>query len=255
MTIELAPNFKRSLTISNPLILASGSLDGTLVGAVVTPPLTLDARSPGASLRVVEVSGGVLLRTGAANPGLNRILREQRRAWAASSCPIIVAFAAQGEMHWLEMATRLERVPGVAGIEVHFNATMDAAKAIRALRGATDLPILAKLDLDNALMVAANCAAAGANALVIGRAPRGMAIISGRPWYGRLYSPSVQPIALRVLAEIAALDLGAPLVGSGGVHAAGDVRSYLNAGAVAVEIDSAAWIDPQLPARIAGEIG
>ncbi len=253
MAIELAPNFKRSLTLSNPIILASGSLDGALVGALVTSPLTLDPRTPGASPRVVEVPGGVLLRTGAANPGLSRILREQERTWSASPCPIIAAFAAQGEERWAEMAARLERVSGVGGFELHFNTTMDAASAIRALRGATDVPILAKLDLDNSATVAAACVAAGANALVIGRAPRGMAMVNGRPWYGRLYSPTVQPIALRIVAEIAALDLGAPLVACGGVHSAGDVRAYLDAGAVAVEIDSAAWVDPQIPLQIAGE--
>lgn len=255
MSIELAPNFKRSLTLSNPLILASGSLDGSAIGAVITSPLTLTPRAAGPAPRLVEVPGGFMLRTGGANPGLAHLLREEARTWASSPCPVIVSFATQAEPHWPEMAARLERVTGVAGIELLFNPVMDAARAVRALRAATDLPVLAKLDLDNAHNVAASCVAAGANALVIGRAPRGMAIVREHTWYGRLYSPAIHPIALRAVAEIAALDLGVPLVGCGGVHTAGDVRAFLSAGAAAVEIDSAAWIDPQLPAKIAKELG
>ncbi len=255
MSIELAPNCKRSLTLASPLILATGSMDSTDIGALVTYPLTLAPRSGGRSPRVVEVPGGFMLRTGAANPGLAHVLREYGRAWAASPCPIIVAFAAQAESRWAEMAARLERVPGVGGIELHLNPTMDAVGTIRATRAATDLAILAKLDLDNAREIAAGCIQAGANALVIGRAPRGMAFVDGRAWYGRLYSPAVQPIVLGVVAEIAALQLGVPLVACGGVHTAGDVRAYIAAGAVAVEIDSAAWVDPQIPGKIAEELG
>jgi dihydroorotate dehydrogenase (NAD+) catalytic subunit len=255
MSIELAPNCKRSLTLASPLILASGSMDGAGVGAVVTFPLTSAPRSAGPGARVVEVPGGFMLRTGAANPGLSHVLRDHARAWAASPCHIIVAFAAQAESQWPDMAARLERVPGVGGIELHLNPAMDAAGAIRATRAATDLPVLAKLDLDNAREIAAGCVHAGANSLVIGRAPRGMASVDGRAWYGRLYSPAVQPIALRVLADVAALELGVPLVACGGVHAAGDVRAFLAAGAVAVEIDSAAWVDPQIPGKIAKDLG
>jgi dihydroorotate dehydrogenase (NAD+) catalytic subunit len=255
MSIELAPNWKRSLALASPLILASGSMEDSGVGALVTFPLTLAPRSAGSCPHVIEVPGGCMLRTGAANPGFAHVLREHARTWAVSPCPIIVALAIQAESHWPDMGARLERVPGVGGIELYLNPTMDAAGAIRATRAATDLPILAKLDLDNAHETAAGCIEAGANALVIGRAPRGMAFVDGRAWYGRLYSPAVQPIALRVVAQIAALQLGVPLVACGGVHAAGDVRAFLSAGAVAVEIDSAAWVDPEIPGRIARELG
>ncbi len=254
MSIELAPNCKRGLIVSSPLILASGSMDSTGVGAVVTSPLTFTPRSAGPSPRVVEVPGGFMLRTGGANPGLRHVLREHARAWAASPCPIVVAFAAQAQSHWPDMAARLERVPGVAGIELHLNPTMNATGAIRATRAATDLPVLAKLDLDNAREIARACIEAGANALVIGRAPRGMAFVDGRAWYGRLYSPAVQPIALRVLADVASLELGVPLVACGGVHTAGDVRAFLAADALAVEIDSAAWVDPQNVVKISREL-
>jgi dihydroorotate dehydrogenase (NAD+) catalytic subunit len=257
MPIELAPNHKRGLTLVNPLMLASASVTEARVGAIVTLPLTLHARGGGAPPRVLEIPGGCLLRTGAANPGLEKTLRDSRRAWsrAGSSTPIIFALAAQGARDWPAMAARLERVEGVGGIELQLNPALDAAEAIRAARAATELPLLAKLDLDNAVVIAADCVAAGANTLVIGRAPRGMAMVEGKAWYGRLFGPASKPITLRVMAEVAALKLDAPLVACGGIHSADDVLDFLAAGACAVEIDSAAWIDPSLVKRIAEELG
>ncbi len=254
MLIELAPNHKRSLTLAHLLILASASTDAT-VGAIVTLPLTLHARGGAPLPRVVEIPGGVLVRTGAANPGLEHVLRDSRRAWAQYRVPVIVAFAAQAVSDWATMAARLERVEGVGGIELHLNPALDAVDAIRATRAATELPILAKLDLDNAVAIAADCVTAGANTLVIGRAPRGMTMVDGKPWYGRMYGAMAKPLALKVLMETKDLRLDAPLVGCGGVHSAADAREFLAAGACAVEIDSAAWIDPALVERVAAELG
>ncbi len=254
--IELASNWKRTLTIRNPILLAAGgyTTDAAHIGALVTLPTTWRARAGAPMPRVVEIPGGVLVRTGAANPGLPRVVREHRRAWEQSPAPIIVAFAAQGARDWATMAAQLESVTGVGGIELHFNPALDAADALRAVRAATELPILAKLDLDNAYEIAAACVAAGANALVLGRAPRGMKIVEGKAWYGRLYAPSVKPLALRVVGEIRDLGLGIPLIGCGGIHSAEDAREFLAAGASAVEIDSAEWIEPGIAERVATEV-
>jgi dihydroorotate dehydrogenase (NAD+) catalytic subunit len=254
MTIELAPNHKRSLTLEHPLIISSANTDAR-AGAIVTLPLTLYARGGAPQPRVIEVPGGFLMRTGAANPGLERMLHESSRTWSQSRLPIIVVLAAQGVRDWPAIAARLERIDGIGGIELHLNPGLDAAEAIRATRAATELPVLAKLDLDNAAAIAADCVDAGAHALVIGRAPRGMAMVDGKAWYGRLYSTTVKVQALRAVAEVAALKLGVPLIACGGVHSAGDARKFLTAGACAIEIDSAAWIDPALIGRIGLELG
>jgi dihydroorotate dehydrogenase (NAD+) catalytic subunit len=252
--IELAPNGKRNLTLKHPLMVVAYSVPDTNIGAMVTLPITLHARSGTPSPRVVEIPGGVLMRTGAANPGIEKMLREHRRAWASSSFPIIVAFASQGVRDWATMARRLEQVENVGGVELHFNPTMDAVDAIRAVRAATELPILAKLDLDNAVDIAADCVAAGADALVIARPPRGMAMVQGKPWYGRLYSPTTKPLVLRAIQEIRELGLEILIVACGGTHSADDVREFLAVGACAVELDSATWVDPSCVARIAAEL-
>ena len=252
MLIELAPSNKRSLTLAHPLMLASASTTDARLGGIVTLAFTLHARAGAPPPRVVEIPGGCLVRTGAANPGLSRTLRDSRirRSWAESRAPIIVALAAQGARDWPAMSARLEQVEGVGGIELQLNPVLDAAGTIRATRAATELPILAKLDLDNAVAIAADCLAAGANALVIGRAPRGMVMLNGKPWHGRLFGPATKPFALRAVADLAALKLDAPLVACGGIHSVEDAREFLVAGAAAVEIDSAAWIDPSLVEQI-----
>ncbi len=252
--IELAPEWKRSLTLANPLILASGALSGGAAGAIVSPPLTINPRAGAPPPRVVNVPGGVLLRTGGANPGLDRFLRESRRSWESRGLPIIVALAAQGAGDWPAIATRLDHEPGIAGIELHLNPTIRAADAIHATRVATELPILAKLDLDQAAAIAADCVAAGANCLVIARAPRGMTMVDGRAWFGRLYAPAVKSIVLRAVAQIGGMGLHVPIVACGGVHSGQDVVEFLAAGASAVEIDSAQWVEPQAVGRIAAEV-
>lgn len=258
--IDLAPSYKRSLALESPLIFSAGGFDPNLAknhpersetpskefsqdyGAFVTLPLTRRTHAGAAQPRVIEISGGALIRTGAANPGLSNVLRDYRRAWAKTTIPIIVAVAAQGARDWAEMAHELERVEGVGGIELQLNPTLDAADAIRAVRAATELPILAKLDLDNALEIAPSCVSAGANALVIGRAPRVAQMVEGKIWHGRMYAPSVKPIVLEKLLEIKNLGLDAPLIACGGVHNARDVEDFIAAGACAVQVDSAVWV-------------
>jgi dihydroorotate dehydrogenase (NAD+) catalytic subunit len=254
--IELASNWKRGLTLGNPILLAAGgcSIESTCIGGIVTLPITARPRAGAPPPRIVEIPGGVLMRTGAANPGLAQILREHWRDWEQGKIPIIVAFASQGVNDWATMAEQLENIAGVGGIELQMNPVLDAVEAIRAVRASTDLPILVKLDLDHARDIAADCVAAGANTLVIGRAPRGMKMIEGKPWFGRLYGPAAKPFALKTLAEIAELKLAAPIIACGGAHSADDAREYLAAGACAVEIDSAEWIEPGIAARIAMEI-
>ena len=249
--VELAPNWKRGLMLANPLILASGGMTDARVGATATIPLTLRRRGGAAFPRIVELPGGILLRTGAANPGLARYVHENQRAWTNSAVPIIVSFAAQGARDWAAMAAQLDHMAGVGGVELHLNPTFDAAEAVRSVRSACELVILAKLDLDHALDQASACVDAGANALVIGRAPRGMVMQDGHPWYGRLYSPVVKVLVLRTLFDVAALGLDAPLVASGGIHTVEDVQEFLTAGACAVEIDSAAWLNPELVTQLA----
>jgi dihydroorotate dehydrogenase (NAD+) catalytic subunit len=78
--------------------------------------------------------------------------------------------------------------------------------------------------------------------------------VDGKVWYGRLYAPSVKPIALRAVAEIVEMKLDVPVIACGGIHSAEDAREFLVAGACVVEIDSAEWIEPGIATKIAMEL-
>ncbi|MBI3538382.1 MAG: hypothetical protein HY070_12610, partial [Chloroflexi bacterium] len=198
-SIELAPNWKRGLTLNHPVMIVTPSWDSSPVGAIVTPPLTARLRARAADPRVIDLPGGFLLNSRAANPGVSQFVEQHQRAWEKSVTPIIVALAAQAADDWAKLAARLERGPGVSGIELHLNPVVDAVTAIQQTRAATDLPILAKLDLENARAIVRACLDAGANALVISRAPRGARVIEGKIWRGRMYGPFVQPMVLNAL--------------------------------------------------------
>lgn len=253
--IDLAPSWKKSLTLDHPVMIVTRDWNLPRVGAFVTPPLTARQRAGAPPPRVVEFPGGVWLNTGAANPGAARFMQDNERAWAKSRAPIIVALAAQAADDWGALAARLERVEGVGGVELHLNPVTNAAQAIARARAATSLPLLAKLDLDNAPAIAADCVAAGANALVIARAPRGAIYRDGRALFGRLYGAFAKPLALRALKEITDLRLEIPLIGCGGIHSAEDVREFLAAGAVAVEIETAHWVDADAVREVCAALG
>jgi dihydroorotate dehydrogenase (NAD+) catalytic subunit len=97
---------------------------------------------------------------------------------------------------------------------------------------------------------------AGAGALVVAAPPRGTARDpqSGKLVPGRIYGPLVKPMVLRVVGQLMSrIDI--PIIGAGGIHSAQDARDYLEAGAVAVQVDSVTWIEPKMLEIIARDLG
>jgi dihydroorotate dehydrogenase (NAD+) catalytic subunit len=292
--VELAPNHKVGLLLANPVMPAAGCfgfgteyahlVEADPLGAVVVGPVTAGPRRGAAPPRAVPVSGGVLLHTGLANPGVAAIVRRHARVWARSPVPVIVHVAGTSPDEAASCCRRLSRVEAVAGIELGLPDTADpedVAAIVRAVRAATGRPLIVRLPLASAqnpygdlhftrnsedgvlgfskkqflssadvlCELAVEC---GADALTVAAPPRGAV------WYapgerfvtGRLYGPLVLPQALRALRRVARL-VPVPLIGCGGVHSADDALAFLRAGATAVQVDAALWRDPACLARIA----
>ncbi len=269
--IELAPRHKIGLPLRSPLILAAGmigygdarprALDLSACGAWVTAPIgqqppTSPAEGDADTPRRAEVPGGVVLAPTPYTPSVSRVLRRYAPAWPRLGLPAIAHLEAtahpapdEGD-RLVAIARRLAGAPGVAALEVapHIDAGADTASALLTqIRHVSDLPLLAALPLVPAIdQWAVACAEAGADALVIGQPPPAAA--PSRQSFlvrGRLYGPAVAPLAWEALARVAALELGIPLVGAGGVHQIDDVLTYLRLGATAVQIDTVVWIDPE----------
>lgn len=265
--IELAPGHKRGLAIANPLMLAVGTvgmgdavhpnLDLSAVGALVVGPLTRASRGGSEAPRIAEVPGGVVLDTGVQNRGLEAALRHNAALWARMPAPVIVHLAESDPRRLGEMARRLSEVENVAGLEIALPARFDAnwiRIALQSLVDEGDTPVLARLPLARAGEVARHVVEAGASALVIGGPPRAAAYSGESLVQGELFGLAVFPQMLAALAEVASLGLGVPLVASGGIHSVEQARQAMVAGALAVQVDTIAWLEPQQISVIAGAL-
>ncbi len=268
--VELAPRHKLGLTLTSPILLASGvigygdafapGLDVSRLGCFVTAPVT---RRParGQPPLVIEVPSGLLWRRGRWNPGLRNVLRDYAALWRRSSAPVIVHIDGDQPEDVAAIAGALEQTPGVAGLEIDlFASDLDqvtgmadhAADLVEAVRAAADLPLLARLPLALADEAIESVVEAGVDALVLAQPPSGLVLdpITATTVRGGLHGPSLVPQIAARLADLAGW-VGVPLVACGGVHSLEDALTYLAVGAAAVQIDTAVWVDPGLPVRIA----
>lgn len=264
--IELAPNSKTGLALSSPFILGSGAIgwgpageaawppgvEPGWFGAFVTPPLTLQARRGAAGPRLAEIPGGFILNTGDHNPGLRRVLRDDVPGWGALDLPVIVALAGSVPDDWLRLAERLEeaaaRGASIAGLEVQLPPGVsphNAANWTANLKRGCQLPVLVKLRASQAAPQAEAVAAAGADALVVAGPPHAAAPSpEGVLVEGPIGGPAAFPFTLRALRAVAELELGIPIVASGGITTEEDVRWCWELGANALQLRSLLWISP-----------
>ena len=260
---------KQTLRLANPVMGAAGAfgfageygklIDLSVLGAIVTNPVTLRPRRPAGGVRVVALDSGVLVHTGLPNPGLYRLHRQYAARWRSSPVPVIIHLVANSPDDLGECAGFLDQHEEIAAIEIglHDQAThRDARLMVSAARARTQLPLLVKLPLYQAVHVAAAAAEAGADALVVAAPPRGTARDpqTGALVGGRAYGPWLKALALRIVGQIA-VHVRSPVIGCGGIHHPDDARDYLEAGAVAVQLDSVAWVRPEMVALIARNLG
>ncbi len=265
--IELAPNNKQGLSLASPLIAGSGAVGyadawppgvtPALFGALVTPPISWRPRRGNAAPRLAEIPGGFLLAAGDHNPGYRRVIQEHDAAWRRLGVPVIVALAASTPEDWGRLGALLEEESGAAGLELHLPHIAhrnDAAAWIGAVRRACTLPLLIKLPTPRAVALAATCASAGADALVIGTAALARApAADGTLVSGPMAGPAAFPLTLYALAAVAELGLGLPLIAAGGITQAEDVQRCFDAGALAVQVRSLLWTDPGAVGQLTSE--
>ncbi|MCW2845321.1 MAG: dihydroorotate dehydrogenase [Nocardioides sp.] len=271
--VELA-----GLTLANPVLVASGcggtgrelAAYGPLadLGGFVTRSISLNARPGGPLPRIVETPSGLLHAVGMQNPGLDHFLATELPWLAQQGTRVVVSIVGGSLGEYAELARRLGRSPGVSAIEVNLSSPdapgtgvfdvrepFHAASVVAAVhrdlpRG---IPVLAKIRTDVVRVVesARGVLDAGADAVVVGNAlPAAMP--DGRP--AGLSGPAVRPLALRCVTEVREQLPEAQLVGAGGIACADDVRSFLAAGAVAVQIGTALLHDPTAAARAVADL-
>lgn len=230
----------------------------------VTRSITLDPRSGSTGTRLVEVPGGLVNAVGLPNPGLEHFLATELPWLVRAGARVVVSIAGSTMGEYADLARRLSRAPGVAGLEVNVGAPDEAgarlfevrepyhaASVVAAVRREfpSDRPVLAKLrpDVSRVVEAARSCHEAGATAVVVGNAVPA-AFPDGRS--GGLSGPAAAPVSLRCVAEVGRTLPQVPVVGCGGVHDVASARTYLAAGAVAVQVGTALLHDPTTVARL-----
>lgn len=282
--VDLHVDLGRGLVLPNPILVASGTFGygieyGDVVevdrlGAICCKGTTLKARIGNPTPRVTETPAGMLNSIGLQNPGVAAVIDKYAATWATWRVPVIVNVAGELVDDYVEVARRLDGVPGVAGIELNISCpnvgrgglqfAIDAGAAgevTAAVRRATDLPLLVKLSPNVADIrpIARAIADAGADALTAINTLSGIALAPDRrrPLLGNIYGglsgPAVKPVALRIVYE-AAQAVSIPVVAIGGVTELADVLDFLAVGAVAVQVGTAIFADPTLPVRLVDEL-
>jgi dihydroorotate dehydrogenase (NAD+) catalytic subunit len=280
LAVDLAPNHPSGLRLKNPVMTASGTfgygteyaklIDLGRLGAIVAKAITLRPRDGNAQPRIAETPSGMLNAIGLQNVGVDAAIRDKAPIWASWSVPVIANVAGFTVDEYVEVVERLSATPGVAAIELNISCpnvasegemfgldARSAAGVTEAVRMVCDVPLIVKLspNVTDIAEIARAVAGAGADALSLINTIPGMAIDlkRRRPYLanvtGGLSGPAIRPIALRMVYQVRqAVDV--PLIGIGGIATADDALQFLMAGASAVQVGTATFVNPNAPIGI-----
>ncbi|NTV49593.1 MAG: dihydroorotate dehydrogenase [Geobacteraceae bacterium] len=279
MTVNLA-----GLPLRNPVMTASGTfgygeefaeyVDMESIGAFVTKGLSLKPRAGNPTPRIVETPGGMLNAIGLQNVGIDAFITKKVPYLRTVNTPAIANFFGNTVDEYAEMARRLDDIPEVAALEVNiscpnvklggivFGTDPDcAASVVAACRAATNKPLIIKLspNVTDVVLMARACEDAGADALSMINTLIGMAIDLNkrRPVLanvtGGFSGPAIKPVALRMVWQVAKA-VKVPIIGIGGIMNAVDALEFMLAGATAVQVGTASFINPGAAQKIAEDM-
>ncbi len=247
----------------------AGLLDLGRLGAILPKTITKSPRAGNPPPRTVETATGMLNSIGLDNDGIAQFIAVQLPYLAGLGTKIIVSIAGKTREEFVEMAARLDGLPGADALELNISCPnvsggvdfgTDAAlceAVVSGVRRACRLPVIAKLtpNVTDIAAIARAAEAGGADALSLINTCLGMAVDwrRRRPVLGRglggLSGPAVKPIALRAVYQVAAA-VQIPLMGIGGIATIDDVMEFLVAGASAVQIGTANFYRPTVSVEL-----
>ena len=269
MTVQIG-----SLTLKNPIIAASGCfgygveyadiVDLATLGGVAVKGLFLNAREGHPAPRIVETPAGMLNAIGLQGIGVRRFIDEKLPELRARRATVIVNICGTTLDEYVEVARILSEAEGVAALELNiscpnikeggitFGCSLTGTfEVVSAVRKVTRLPIIPKLT-PNVTDVASFAKAsedAGADAVSLVNTFLAMVIDveSRRPKIsnivGGLSGPAIRPIAVRMVYECRRA-VKIPVIGMGGIASARDALEFMIAGAAAVQVGTANFVDP-----------
>ena len=274
-----------SLEIANPVMTASGTfgyarefenlMNLHRLGAVIVKGISLRPRAGNPPPRIVETACGMLNAIGLQNVGVDRFIKEKMVYLAGLNVPVIVNILGDSITEYEEITARLEGVPGIAGIEVNISCPnvkkggvafgtdpKMAAAVTSAVKRAAKVPVMVKLspNVSDIRTVAKAVEDGGADSVSLINTLIGMAIDlkSRRPLLanviGGLSGPAIKPVALRMVFDVART-VSIPVIGIGGIETAEDALEFLLAGATAVQVGTANFVNPRASEEVVEGIG
>jgi dihydroorotate dehydrogenase (NAD+) catalytic subunit len=278
--VDLSIEAARGLWLKNPVLTASGTfgqgveyaelIDVGRLGAIVNKGTTPRARPGNPQYRIAETPAGILNSIGLENPGAEEVARKYGKIWAKLGVPVIVNVAGYSVEDYVFVVEALDGTPGVIAFELNVSCPnveggmlfgsdpQLAAQVTRAVRDATDKPVIVKLTPNapkDVVAVAQACEEAGADGLTTINTVLGMRIdvAKRRPMLGTgsggLSGPAIRPIAVHLTYQVAQA-VSIPIIGAGGVTNASDALEFLMAGASAVQVGTATFADPTAPLTV-----
>jgi dihydroorotate dehydrogenase (NAD+) catalytic subunit len=278
--VDLSIEAARGLWLKNPVLTASGTfgqgveyaelIDITRLGAIVNKGTTPRARPGNPQYRIAETPAGILNSIGLENPGAEEVARKYGKIWSKIGVPVIVNVAGYSVEDYVFVVETLDGTPGVIAFELNvscpnveggmlFGSDPRLAAAVtRAVKDATDKPVIVKLTPNapqDVVAVARACEEAGADGLTAINTVLGMRIdvAKRRPILGTgsggLSGPAIRPIAVQMTYQVAQA-VAIPVIGAGGVTSANDALEFLMAGASAVQVGTATFADPTAPLTV-----
>ena len=271
------------IKLKNPVMTASGTfgygqeyapfVDLNRLGAMILKGITLKPKTGNLPPRVIETPSGMLNAIGLQNVGVEILIKEKLPYLKKFNTPVVINISGDALEEYVELAGRLGEVSkgiGVAGLEVNISCPnvkkgsmvwgTDAKatyKIVSSIRKVTTLPLIVKLtpNVTNIKIIAQAAEEAGADALSLINTLVGMAvdIDSRRPKLanisGGLSGPAVKPVALWLVWQVFQ-SVNIPVIGIGGITKVEDALEFIIAGARAIEIGTANFVNPGVTIEI-----
>jgi len=264
-----------SLELKNPVMTASGTfgygrefeslIDPNLLGAIVVKGLSLKPIAGNPSPRIVETPCGMLNAIGLANIGLEEFIREKLPWLKSLDTKIIVNIYGHSIDEYGELANALKGIDGVSALEVNISCPnvesggMDfgkdpdiSARVTEKVVKNSDKPVIVKLtpNVTDIRILARAVQEAGAEAISLINTLTGMAVdIETRAprlanISGGLSGPAIKPVALHMVYQVVKA-VKIPVIGVGGIMDHRDALEFIIAGARAIQVGTANFVNPR----------
>lgn len=262
------------LSLKNPIMPASGCFgfgkeyaklyDLSKLGAIMIKATTLETRLGNPTPRVAETASGMLNAIGLQNPGLEKVIAEELKWLEQYDVPIIANVAGTLTEDYVELAKHISKSKNVKALELNISCpnvkcggitfgtdASIAAELTAAVKAVSEVPVYVKLspNVTDIGEIARAVEAAGADGITMINTLIGMRLDTrtGKPVIangtGGLSGPAVKPVALRMVYEVAK-QVSIPIIGMGGITTVEDVIDFMSAGASAVAVGTANFVDP-----------